>query len=198
MTSRGDAFVDFDALEAIVRTNAGANVVVTTTTSVWSMPGFAQLDPSGQPNNVPGGALEIRLDIPVIGNRFPDSVEYAYDSFDDEQNVTIKGVREFTLALTILSDSPLMAATVAERLRTRFTRAGVRAALLAIGCTVLSTGTVKSITVPAWDNREIDAVIFELFMNYNVVEVDDTDPAEGDYIASVTPLTNTEPDDGYG
>lgn len=203
------AFVDFDALTAIVQANAGGLVSVQWGTTPDPFQGFAGLDGNGNPlpgmPSAPpaldpaasGSACKVTLDVTSIS---PVGVDDTRRDFIPGEGgapghvqLTQYGLRHFTLTMRVESDTYPSSQTVAERMRTRWLRRSTTEALHAIGCALRRVGDCRSMSVPAWDNRTIDACTLEVFLAYAVEEVDTVGETgsehPGNWIESVQPLT---------
>ena len=195
------AFIDIDALAAIVQLNAGPLVSVSWGTSPDRFQGFDGLDGSGNPlAGMPsigppanaagsGSACRITLDIGPIVQVGVDDTRRDFDPVANAQVLTQYGLRQFTLTMRVESDTYPAAATVCERMRTRWLRKSTLAALSAINCALRKVSDTRSIDVKAWDNRAIDACVLEVFLTYRVEEIDTVGEESGNWIESVTPLT---------
>ncbi len=182
------AFVDLDALQAIVQTNAGPLVAVSWGNTPNPMPVASGLDGNGIPlAGMPaappaidpahsGGAVAITLDLAPITQVGWDDTRRTFDPTANGGAGAIAivqtGIRHFTLTMRVESDLYPAALTVCERMRTRWLRKSTLAALKAIGCALREVSDTRSMQVAYWDQKTIDVASLDVHLTYGMTEAD--------------------------
>lgn len=180
-----EAFLDLDALLAIVQANVGERVAVAWSNTPELLRGPSGLDELGNPiAGVDGGpiavtpvgglgvGMRVELDTPVLSQVGTDETRRTYDAGTNTQIITQIGLRNFTLTMRVECEVFPSAWTVCERMRTRWYRKGVLAQLRALNIAMRRVGDVISMSVPDQDRRVIDAARLDVFLRYCAVEVD--------------------------